>query len=924
MSELTPDLAAALIRTKAPQLNQDAHGAGHGDKPDAPKGWHKLIRRGKDAGGGQGGPPKVDQGFTVLKESLIKTDSSGSKDSAEENRIRRGTQDEDRNRIKIPEHLRNEYVAIVSEYAGNLINVQKHHPELFRLPGHARERLLLDKFTGDDGKVNLQSIEDFIKSDGSGEGMALTTMIIQQQLSYQAFGLGLDVATRDLDHYPTPNELVGTRADQFVTRHRPTRWLRDRPWAARLAGTTVGAAVVGTIGGVGTRGADNLARTLGSMATNFGWSPGWAGALGGAVAGGGAGYLMADMYSADGRMNLEACGDVLNMLQNPANAGEAAYLRAMTGVDVSHYVAHGNVINRVRPNINTTGERHHVQNAERMVSAHREFMETLGYPSGRQGRSIDFALSRFESGSRYKLVTTWEHRVKEILDRDFPNHIADPRDQQAAQIMQARGCVMDEMLEEQGVRNNDRGKNTQRRLDTIQDGLDRVRSDEQWKKAHKDRADVMTGDKELLDKTAEGLKKEKKPEGLDFDASEKTLNEEYSRAGRSVNDDIMMWTQMLDVNAATVGGTPNFAEQRAKAIQDYDLHIKAITRDYDPRYIDPSLVYPRGGGGNNRPSVAVSARSEEVERARADRDAKLAQISASQNEIKVRLETLESFRDKKQKIQQLTDTKDRDKMNTQVTADYTFMHDSLHISDDNLRDRPIEDLLYIVNMRAASTPPVVGSWPAEQNNIEVYRRRLLHAKTEAIARQLASGPRGGTNPPTHEHRLRAIQSITEPMDDTIEIERALAKLERPQDIADQGEIVLDAAKRESEIIHRTFSTDENEFSMARITDINAPTPADDNLTTQEWEVVNACVTNGININRAHLELYQQIFGYQDKPDRGEYFRRLQGVISIQEMNGVLWGSGLYFSTLLEPARVRLAELQVLDTLYDNYSIALTT
>lgn len=968
MSELTPDKIAAGMSATVPTLNKDAgphakdaHGDGHGDKGgEKPKGWRRLVppRFRKTAG-----EPVLDKGFTISKGDVIKTDS----ELAEENRIKRGTQDEDREKIRIPEHVRNEYHTILTEYANNLVRLSQTHPEILDDPMHQYEKNLLQKFAPD-GRVDGHAIEDFMTSGGSGDGMAAATLIIEQQLMYKAFGMGLDIATSEPGAYKMPHEFLGKRADQFLMKH-PS--LRNRPWAtAALAAGAAGAAgaTLGA-GGVALYGASilpGLLEGLGPM--------GIAGVAGG-VAGAIGGSEYANILTKDGRLDMTASANVLNAIKN-GNPAEADYLKIMTGVDVADYIGTGSTITRVgiRPR-ETVGEAHQVDSALRMNRAINDYRETLGYDKKR-GRSIDRVMSRYHAGSANKLVTTWESRFVDLLgvnnpDSDYyaathPTPPATPNPQEITRIMmKTRVELMEELLETQSSRNGDRNRYTEDRLNIIRKGKEHreEKGAEEWGKARTERAEQLKKDKGMLEAAGGQLAIEKKPEGAEYEYTgrEKTLRAAYESSSFDMNDDIRAFTEMLDPAGADISirGTTeaNFAKLRQDARADYETTIEGIHDETNKKlYVDPEKVYVKKGPGKQGGEENVPARREAIERARDELNARIEQITEQERKVKEYLQELEALREKQEKVQKLSATKERDAQTAVITTDHEFVTQKLKLTDDDLRKYSVDELMYLINVAQAGTgapppgggpPPVPNpeAWPEDQNNVDVFRRRVYFAKAEAMAKDLApyKGRRGGV---THEHRLRAFKTLVDPMQDEIDINEAIATRYNKEQLEKDAEIVIGAAERESETINRTFSTDENVFSMRRLQDVDLINAgADYEGTKQEQDAIQKYIDDAAaaghpnpEITRAHMELYKQIFKYDEAANRGEMFEKVIQVLPFSELNDLLNGANIDImemrpprgggpagreAGLSTPARVRQAELLILDMLYDKYSILLT-
>lgn len=937
---MSGSIEGAQLLQQAAQTN-----AGHGEQKGAegPKGWRRLIHRKPKPEA-----PPEPAGFKVTKTDLLTTDSS----IAARNRERKGTQAEEGDKIVIKENLRNEYVSILNEYTANLVRVAKEHPAILDAPGHEHEKHLLTLFTDGQGNANPEKINDFIRGEGSGQGMALATMIIEQQLSYKAFALGLDMVTRDPGQQDLPYEQVQTRLDHFLDGGKP--FDKAHPWrlgsnpvrwglrgVRHVGDTKLGASVIkagggliGTAGGglvgyFGAHAAQDVVTGLSDFISTTNLDTfaniGIPGAMLGGAVGAAKGYNAASLFTSEGRHGFGMSVDALEVIQR--NPQESEYVKLMTGIDVRDYtVAGGEIIRSAGRSQETRGETHLIDSARHMLAARRDFYQTLGYPDGKGAHAIDMNLSRFEAGSAMKLTTTWEQRVLDRLNINQPPYSNATDRGRMRLMMEARQKVMMEMLEEHSTVINERGSVTKRKVDTIRSAQKELKDEGEtkWTEMQQGRIKSAEEDKAHLEEIKNKIKGTKhepnftdEEKALDKKFPAKKLDAEVSEVSKSIKD--------IE--------SKDFKTPRLDAIKEWRKQQEDILKMPE---IAALVTAIQGGKGNTREvanaldrtiarylapaEAAYNLQIESINQQEQDAQAKLA-------ELKIKQQQLTAVQEKR-KISE--DTPDREATVNRLQENFTritTLKDAAGadiVTEADLRTLTIDDVFKKINdaYDAASTagmPPPAGTWSKEFNDNPKYRAMLLNASVEADMR----GATYATKKTPVEQRLLALDRRQARLQAQIDDATYMLEKHKPHDLIDQADIVLRIGEREADIFHKTLSLDTNVFSVARLTD-TAPVQPGDLVTNQEQQFAAQYAGIGIPVTRGYLEFMDQLFDYKNRGDRGAYFEKVTSVLPPTEVIDVMQRAGINLGALRRPADVRRVYSVLFDYMYDKYSTMLSS
>lgn len=876
-------------------------------------------------------PPSNQEGFLVKKTDLLKTDSSG----AQANRERIGTsaQEGDNDKITIPEHLRKKYTSILSEYTANLVRLKSTNPNIFNSAAHQHESILLSMFTDETGQVNTEKISDLMRSEGSGQGMALATLIIEQQLSYKAFAMGLDMSVVNVGATRLPGELVSSRLDRYIDQGntrtgRTLGRLRDTTIGGRVA-KVIGAGGGGVLGyGVGTVAGNVAGQVVGGLSdfiTNidFGFAPGPAGAFLGAVVGGMGGYQAASRFSSESRRPLGVSTTALQTIQN--DPLEAEYVRAMTGINVRDYrVMHGRIeLNPARIE-ETTGQSHHIESTIAMLTARKEFYEVLGYPADKRARAVDLRFSSHEAGTPAKLITVWEERVKDHLNLNGVYAATlDPRERMKM-MLEARQKVIVEMLEEQSVRMNTRNSMTQRHVDIIRAAQTALRDESEtaYKNHYEEEIAALNIDRSIFNEIESKLRGTRGES--DFTEEERTINERFP----SVQLDERIASLDTEIGGINLD---EFEALRSEIELEAQTATTALLNN--PQI---EALMGRVGGRTDRGTIdslrgLIASLQEPILRRQ---NRRMESIDQQEREARDRLQALQVERDQLRLIlHKRTVSENAPERNSQTTRmrnDYAAVI-RCGISTDLLRSGPMQELLSAVNgvyeaaVSAGNEPPP-GTWPASMNDNPANRAILLHARIEAQFRSR----RTNNGQPPHERCLQYISGFQSEIDRQIQNANYMLEHYNPSELIRQAELVLEVGARENETMCNTLSVNDEVFSMSRLRDNRSVDDADQSLTTQEKEFAQqmAAAVPPFTVRHGYLELMNNIFRYKERPDRGEFFQRIVQLLPPNELMDVIRanipGFTSFAMNMRTPTDVRRIYIVLSDHMYSKMSAMLSS
>lgn len=680
----------------------------------------------------------------------------------------------------------------IKNYLKRLKDVEETVPGVLANPNHRIDQQLLTALRGPKkgpgGELILDShgnpimeidetkIATFLNSD---EGRIVTNQVMEQQLAYEMFALGIHAAALppgervEMVQQRIGNNAIRLGIDQSVL----DRFLQNRvvPWLTARVDTT-GGRPNGRRGIFNQRWQATLAGTgasaaLGLVGHNVAGSPGLVAGLAALPVAAGFNHLLRRGVV----LEMRQCVGAFNSIAN--NHLEAAYIKAMAGIDVNDFQVAGTPGNEYLQRTNRVAETQSIKAIQRDILEKLDTRNRFYIDIGANQEDLDataeqFLFRYFTGGQKEGINTTWGKRINErfkpnaggILDMgglrpNQPGFNANDLDYEGNlhRHMRARRNVIAEMMEKY-IRTELSTQSSTRSLTAI------------------DRKIAARGENGTL---IAARKAEITAEKTAFDKDRSLVDAEKTKL--QGYKDVITALQNAREQAQQEFGVSNIANidteitKRRDSLTDHTIVGSYAQKQFSNDVGRKADIATEVGSipatlvGKGR--AEESARRVQAVNQRYDRmEARLKEeVYDKVNEEINRLKTLRQQINTQQKAfadSEQTPRQAREQFE-QLTRDFDTLVGTANgidarlaaavppiaavgLNEAALRDLPIADVLRLINEAnrrgAAYVPPIAIGWPESQNDRPELRSQLLRGRAEARSQQMeATDPTRATH-----------------------------------------------------------------------------------------------------------------------------------------------------------------------------------